>query len=216
MFVDTALLLLLLVAIIFVSSLCRCSRRREREENSGEDVVSFLSASSRRFCQSFLSFFCFSFNDAWAKRFVFTTTFLFFRRGNRASTTAAILSSDDMMSLAFIAVLLFLFFIAFFARVHSVWCLLKDDFICRSNELHVLVHIFSIDGDYLFFFLRKVTRHLRFGTKKNYRSSSIVLSSSSSDPRRRNKNPKGFHTFLFLHFCLRRDTNAHTSALLIA
>jgi len=52
--------------------------------------------------------------------------------------------------------------------------------------------------------------------KKNYRSSSIVLSSSSSDPRRRNKNPKGFHTFLFLHFCLRRDTNAHTSALLIA
>tara|TARA_B100000401_G_scaffold98934_1_gene63733 strand:+ start:1574 stop:1837 length:264 start_codon:yes stop_codon:yes gene_type:complete len=60
----------------------------------------------------------------------------------------------------------FLFFIAFFARVHSVWCLLKDDFICRSNELHVLVHIFSIDGDYLFFFLRKVTRHLRFGTKK--------------------------------------------------
>ena len=58
----------------------------------------------------------------------------------------------------------FLFFIAFFARVHSVWCLLKDDFICRSNELHVLVHIFSIDD--LFFFLRKVTRHLRFGTKK--------------------------------------------------
>ena len=49
----------------------------------------------------------------------------------------------------------FLFFIAFFARVHSVWCLLKDGFICRSNELHVLVHIFSTDEIIYSFFCEK-------------------------------------------------------------
>jgi hypothetical protein len=159
-FVDTALLLLLLVAIIFVSSLCRCSRRREREENSGEDVVSFLSAS--RFCQSF---FCFSFNDAWAKRFVFTTTTFLFFRGNRASTTAAILvASDDMMSLAFIAVLLYLLYRLPRARAQRVVSSQRWFFICRSNdELHRScsgAYFFTVERNYLFFSSRKVTRHL--------------------------------------------------------
>jgi len=65
----------------------------------------------------------------------------------------------------------FTFFIAFLARVHSVWCLLKDGFLfvgqTMSFIVHVLVHIFA---------LRKVTRHLGArGHQKKIIASSIVL-----------------------------------------
>ena len=161
-------------------------------------------------------FFCFSFNDAWAKRFVFTTTTFLFFRGNRASTTAAILvASDDMMSLAFIAVLLYLLYRLPRARAQRVVSSQRWFFICRSNdELHRScsgAYFFTVERNYLFFSSRKVTRHLGArGHQKKLSSSSIVL--SSSDPRRRNKNPKGFTRFSFFTFvCVEIQT--HTRVL---
>ena len=85
--------------------------------------------------------------------------------GNRASTTAAILvASDDMMSLAFIAVLLYLLYRLPRARAQRVVSSQRWFFICRSNdELHRScsgAYFFTVERNYLFFSSRKVTRHL--------------------------------------------------------
>ena len=68
----------------------------------------------------------------------------------------------------------FTFFIAFLARVHSVWCLLKDGFLfvgqTMSFIVHVLVHIFSLLREIIYSFPREKSRVISAlgGTKKKY------------------------------------------------
>ena len=210
MFVDTALLLLLLVAIIFVSSLCRCSRRRERERILGKTSYLFSRLRPGVFASRFCRFFVFLSTtrgrnvSSSRRRFFFSTReqsvddsgdSLQRRHDVSCVYRGSSFSSLSPSSRACTACGVFLKMILFVGQTSFMfWCIffpLMELFILFSAKSHA----------------SSPFRH-----KKNYRSSSIVLSSSSSDPRRRNKNPKGFHTFSFFTFvCVEIQT--HTRVL---